>query len=60
MRAAREVRGWAGDDVHSLGEHMHATRAAKEGAERALGAAVAVYDQVGGGQPKPQRAFFPS
>lgn len=47
MRAAREVRNAAGEDVHTLTQHMHETRAAKEAAERRLGTAVAMFDQVG-------------
>lgn len=48
MRQARALREAAGDDCAALTRQMHEQRAAKEDAERELGATVAMYDQVRG------------
>jgi len=48
MRAAREARDAASEDLHALRAQFHEMVAAKEEAERELGAAVAQLDQVRG------------
>ena len=46
IRAARELKAAAEDDRHTLNQHFYELNAAKEAAERALGAAVAQYDEM--------------
>lgn len=48
QQESRQLREDALDDFTTLTKHMHEMRAAKEDAERELGAVVAMFDQVRG------------